>query len=96
MLFYINLLFITVESFKEIQDSVCVAQRNKDHSEERVVLFVKMATGSTFSSELVTRIKICIRNELSARYTPAVILPIDDIPVSHVSQSVCILFLVLF
>jgi hypothetical protein len=61
MLFYIYLLFITVESFKEIQDSVCVAQRNKDHSEERVVLFVKMATGSTFSPFSAPKTKLKIK-----------------------------------
>ncbi|VDI51839.1 acetoacetyl-CoA synthetase [Mytilus galloprovincialis] len=81
-------IYNVVESFKEIQDSVCVAQRKKDNSEERVVLFVKMATGSNFSSELVTRIKTCIRNELSVRYVPTVVLPIDDIPYTINSKKV--------
>ncbi|CAG2247060.1 AACS [Mytilus edulis] len=81
-------IYNVVESFKEIQDSVCVAQRKKDNSEERVVLFVKMATGSNFSGELVTRIKTCIRNELSVRYVPTVVLPIDDIPYTINSKKV--------
>ena len=38
-------IYNVVESFKEIQDSLCVAQRSKCGSEERVLLFLKMATG---------------------------------------------------
>jgi acetoacetyl-CoA synthetase len=34
----------------------------------------------TFSDELVNRIKISIREQLSPRHVPAVLLPITDIP----------------
>ncbi|KAL5017384.1 hypothetical protein ScPMuIL_006973 [Solemya velum] len=73
-------IYSIVEGFKEIQDSVCVAQRKGDNSEERVVLFVRMAPGSDFNEEVVKRIKTCIRLHLSARHIPAVILPTTDIP----------------
>lgn len=73
---------IPVESFKEIQDSICVAQRNQDNSEERVVLFLKMAPGSEFTPELVSSVKSCIRKYLTARHVPEIILPCTDIPVS--------------
>ena len=71
-----------VESFKEIQDSVCVAQRSQDGLEERVVLFLKMVPGVELNKELVTSIKNHIRTYLSARHVPSVFLPIGDIPVS--------------
>ena len=38
-------IYNVVESFREVEDSVCVAQPNKDGSEERVILFLKMADG---------------------------------------------------
>ena len=61
---------------------MCVAQTKKDGSEERVVLFLKVAPGSEFTAELVLRVKTCIRQYLSARHVPAEILPTKDIPVS--------------
>ena len=73
---------ITVEAFKELADSLCVSQRSKDLTEERVVLFLKMAPGSEFTQDLVRRVKTNIRNQLSARHIPAVILETPDIPVS--------------
>lgn len=73
-------IYHIVESFKEIQDSVCVAQRRADSSEERVVLFLKMAPGSEFTPELVSSVKTCIRKYLTARHVPEVVLPCTDIP----------------
>ena len=72
-----------METFKEIQDSVCVSQMKEDGTEERVVLFLKVADGSEFTPELVKSVKTCIRQYLSARHVPAVVLPINDIPVSR-------------
>lgn len=76
-----------MESYKEIQDSVCVAQRKADNSEERVILFLKMAPGAEFTQELVKNLKVAIRSLLSARHVPEVILPIKDIPVSVLTPS---------
>ncbi|ESO97329.1 hypothetical protein LOTGIDRAFT_187643 [Lottia gigantea] len=73
-------IYHIVESFKEIADSVCVAQRKTDLSEERVVLFLKMAPGAEFNDDLVNGIKTSVRTYLTSRHVPAVILPIDDIP----------------
>ncbi|XP_059174105.1 acetoacetyl-CoA synthetase-like [Physella acuta] len=73
-------IYQAVESFKEIQDSVCVSQRSKDGVDERVILFLKMAPGSEFGSTVVDSIKHHIRTYLSARHVPALILPISDIP----------------
>lgn len=69
-----------VEAFEEVSDSLCVPQYNAD-GEERVILFLKMAPGKTFSLDLVAKIKGAIRKALSARHVPAVMLEIRDIPV---------------
>lgn len=72
-------IYQIVEGFKEIEDSLCVAQRN-DIGEERVVLFLKMAKCHTFTEDLVRQVQVTIRGELSARHVPAVILETKDIP----------------
>jgi acetoacetyl-CoA synthetase len=77
-----------VESFKEIQDSLCVGQKSKDGCDERVILFVKMAPGTQLSAELTKQIQMSIRNELSARHVPAVILETQDIPYTHSGKKV--------
>lgn len=69
-----------VEAFEEVTDSLCVPQYNAD-GEERVVLFLKMAPGRSFTPDLVARIKVAIRKALSARHVPALLLETKDIPV---------------
>ena len=72
----------SVESINEIEDSVCVAQRNRDNTEERVILFVKLCNGVQLDEKLMVTIKTKIRQLLSARHVPAVVLKTEDIPVS--------------
>ena len=60
-------------------DSLCVPQFNKD-GEERVILFLKMASGHTFQPDLVKSIRNAIRLGLSARHVPSLILETKDIP----------------
>jgi len=69
-----------VEQFKEISDSVCVGQRNESKSDERVILFLKLVEGNVFTNELTTSLKKAIREKLSPRHVPAVILPVEEIP----------------
>lgn len=80
-------IYSVAEAFKEIQDTVCVAQKN-DEGEERVILFVKMASGCIFSDDLVKNLKRQIRGELSARHVPAIIMEIKDIPYTHSGKKV--------
>ncbi|XP_064424037.1 acetoacetyl-CoA synthetase [Latimeria chalumnae] len=72
-------IYNIVEAFEEVSDSLCVPQYNKD-GEERVILFLKMATNHTFSQDLVKSMKQAIRVALSARHVPAFILETKDIP----------------
>ncbi|XP_038646222.1 acetoacetyl-CoA synthetase [Scyliorhinus canicula] len=72
-------IYHIVEAFEEVMDSLCVPQYNKD-GEERVILFLKMASRQVFTADLVKRIKYAIRLALSARHVPAFILETKDIP----------------
>ncbi len=72
---------IVESSFPEVADSLCVAQPLPGVG-ERVILFLKMHddAGSELQEDLVKRLKSKIREELSARHVPALMLPIADIP----------------
>ena len=80
---FFTIITATVDKFDEIADSLCVGQKINDGGDERVVLFLKIAQGHTFTDMLVGKVKGAIRRELSARHVPAVILETEDIPVSH-------------
>lgn len=75
-----------MEAFDEVEDSLCIPQYNRD-GEERVVLFLKMASGHTFQPDLVKRIRDAIRLGLSARHVPSFILETQGIPVRCVSPG---------
>lgn len=72
-------IYNIVEAFDEVEDSLCVPQYNRD-GEERVVLFLKMASRHTFQPDLVKRIRDAIRLGLSARHVPSLILETRGIP----------------
>lgn len=72
-------IYHIVEAFEEVADSLCVPQYNKD-GEERVILFLKMASNQVFTVDLVMRVRSAIRKALSARHIPALILETKDIP----------------
>lgn len=67
---------------QEIADSICVGQRRPSDSDERVMLFLLMKPGATFTADLVSRVKSAIRTELSARHVPAFVFETPEIPVS--------------
>ncbi|XP_065054567.1 acetoacetyl-CoA synthetase-like [Rhopilema esculentum] len=72
--------------FPEITDSLCVG--NNHNGRERVVLFLKMADQQSFNDDLVREVKKRIREELSARHVPEIILPIRDIPYTTSGKKV--------
>ena len=75
-----------LQTAEEVLDSLCVPQYNKD-GEERVILFLKMASGHTFRPDLVKRIREAIRLGLSARHVPSLILETQGIPVGPPKSS---------
>ncbi|GIC92377.1 uncharacterized protein Aud_008843 [Aspergillus udagawae] len=66
----------------EVDDSLCVGQRRPSDNDERVVLFLKMKQGATFTADLVSRVRAAIRQRLSARHVPSYIFPVPEIPVT--------------
>lgn len=79
-----------VEGIQEIEDSVCVAQRERAGSEERVILFLKLHNGFLLDEQLLKKVRTEIRQLLSARHVPAVILQTADIPVSILNKCVMV------
>lgn len=79
-------LYNVMTHFPEIQDSLAVGQ--KVGVDERVVMFCKMADGKHLDSALINAIKARIRELLSPRHVPAVILPIADIPYTLTGKKV--------
>lgn len=74
-------IYNSIENFEEIEDSLCVGQRNPNiPEEERVILFVKVAEPHEFNTDLINKIKIKIRACLSSRHVPSLIIQIKDIP----------------
>lgn len=74
-------IYNAIEGFDDIEDSLCVGQKNPNNeTEERVILFVKTKSPELFNQSLVDGIKTKIRTDLSTRHVPSVILPITEIP----------------
>ncbi|KAG7098350.1 hypothetical protein E1B28_000309 [Marasmius oreades] len=74
-------IYTVLEAFSEhIDDSICVGQRRAADKDERVLLFLKMRLGHTFTPGLEREIRNRIRSALSARHVPAHIFQVDDIP----------------
>ena len=71
-------LYRVLETLPEIADSIVVGQRWQ--GDERVVLFVRMAAGTTCSDELKGRIERTIREKISPHHVPAKIIPVAEIP----------------
>lgn len=71
-------IYRQVEQFDEILDAVCVGQ---DWQEDvRVVLFVVMRAEQPLTEELISEVKLRIRNFASPRHTPARVIQVNDIP----------------
>ena len=67
-----------VNKIESILDSVAVAQLHE--GDERIVLFVKLASEQTLSPELIDEIKTTLRSNCTPRHVPSKILTVSDIP----------------
>jgi acetoacetyl-CoA synthetase len=72
----------------EIEDALCVGRKRPSDTDETVVLFLKMAKGHFFTTELADKIKAVVRKELSARHVPSIIDECQDIPVTTNGKKV--------
>ncbi|KAJ2746647.1 hypothetical protein GGI20_001148 [Coemansia sp. BCRC 34301] len=67
-------LYNIVDTYPEVADSLVVGQ--KHGVDERVLMFLQMADGHQFTADIVKRISVHIRNHLSPRHVPALVLPV--------------------
>ncbi|KAI4147992.1 MAG: hypothetical protein L6R39_002937 [Caloplaca ligustica] len=68
--------------FPEVEDALCIGRRRKTDTDESVVLFIKLAKGTTYSEQLAQRIKVIIRTKLSSRHVPGIVDECPEIPVT--------------
>lgn len=71
-------IYRQVEKVEEVLESVAIGQQWE--GDVRVVLFIKLKDGVTFTPELEQKIKTTIRKETTPRHVPAKIVPVPDIP----------------
>lgn len=74
-------IYNIIETMSEIDDSLCVGQKNHlNPTEERVILFLKLKPGHDFNEALVNKVKTKIRTSLSPRHVPNIVCSISEIP----------------
>ncbi|PNP79740.1 hypothetical protein FNYG_06833 [Fusarium nygamai] len=71
-------LYSVVDKFNDVEDCIAVGRRLPGEADEQVVMFLKMKA-PTFK-ESVEKIRDAIRQDLSPRHVPALILEVQDIP----------------
>jgi acetoacetyl-CoA synthetase len=71
-------IYNQMEKLEEIADSLAIGQQW--HGEQRIVLFVKLATGFTLTDLLQEKINRTLRENASPRHVPALIVSVPDIP----------------
>ena len=71
-------IYRVVEQFPEVLEAVAVAQRQG--SDTRVVLFIRMAEGCELTPDLEAAIRDRLRAEESPRHVPSIITTVEDIP----------------
>ncbi len=71
-------IYNVVENIEGIADSMAVGQDWK--GDQRVILFVRLATGYELTEDLKNRIKIALRKQASPRHVPDRIIEVPDIP----------------
>jgi acetoacetyl-CoA synthetase len=79
-------IYRAVENLPGISDSVAVGQDIGD--DVRVILFVKLAVGFTWTDAMALQIKSHIRSQLTPRHVPYKVLPVKDIPYTRSGKKV--------
>ena len=79
-------IYNVVERFGEVADSMVVGQEWK--GDQRIILFVKLNSGSQLTDELKNKIKSALRKEASPRHVPTLIIETPDIPYTFSMKKV--------
>ncbi len=79
-------IYNVLDEFPEVADSVAIGQNWE--SDQRILLFVKLAPGASLVDDLKGRIRRALRDKASPRHVPAMILEVPDIPYTHSMKKV--------
>jgi acetoacetyl-CoA synthetase len=71
-------IYAQMEKLPEIADSLAVGQNYQE--DQRVILFVKLASGFALTDDLKDKIRRTLREHASPRHVPALILETPEIP----------------
>lgn len=71
-------IYNQIETLPEIADSLAIGQNWEN--DQRIVLFVKMASGFSLTDEVMAMINKTLREKASPRHVPALIIAVPDIP----------------
>ena len=79
-------IYNQVEKLEEIEDSLAVGQDYE--GDQRILLFVKLNEGYEYSEALAAKIRKTLREGASPRHVPALIFPVEQIPVTMNGKKV--------
>jgi acetoacetyl-CoA synthetase len=71
-------IYNQVENLEEVADSLAIGQEWQ--GDQRILLFVKLASGYTLTDELKNKIRKTLRENTSPRHVPARIIEAPDVP----------------
>lgn len=71
-------IYRIAQGFDEVVESLAIAQ--KWDGDTRAILFLKLREGAQISEDLVSRMKVALREKASPRHVPALILQAPDLP----------------
>ena len=71
-------IYRVVEQFDDVIEAIAIGQEWENDT--RIVLFVRLADGSSLSDDLIRDIKVALRQKCSPRHVPAIIRAVADIP----------------
>jgi acetoacetyl-CoA synthetase len=71
-------IYNVVEKIEGVADSLAIGQNWE--GEQRIILFVKLAQGTSLTEELKNHIKKTLREKASPRHVPAIIMEMPDAP----------------
>lgn len=73
-------IYEVVESFPEIEETICVGQRRTQDEDESVILFIKMKGSLPLDEALAEKLRQAIKSARSSRHVPKHIFQVPDIP----------------
>ena len=79
-------IYNIVDKFDEIADSLAIGQNWE--GDQRVLLFVKLASGAVLTDDVKARIRTNLRDKASPRHVPALIVEVPDIPYTFNAKKV--------